>query len=91
MNLRPVSREDIPQSNTREGKVSTGIFREFLASGEEVVQVELEEDGKSIGSVRSTLSNYVKRHNLPVRVFTAGGNLYIERAEADAELAAATA
>lgn len=89
MNLRPVSRDEIPQSNTREGKVSTGVFREFLASGEDVVQVELEEGGKSIGSVRSTLSNYVKRHNLPVRVFTAGGNLYIEKAEAEATPAAA--
>lgn len=84
MNLKPVSRDEIPQSNTREGKVSTGLFREFMESGQEVVQVELEEGGKSLGSVRSTLSNYVKRHNLPVRVFTAGGNLYIERSEATA-------
>ena len=83
MQFTPVSRDEIPAGRTREGKVSTKLFRDFVDSGADLVQLNPDEDGnfngKTMASVRSTLSNYAKRHVLPVRIFTIGGGLYLER------------
>lgn len=78
MQFTPVSRDSIPKTRTREGKVSTALITGFLDSGEELVQVDTSDSDKKMESVRSTIANYVKRHELPVKVFTAGGNLYLE-------------
>lgn len=79
MQFKPISREDIPKTSTREGSVSSALFREFLDSDAEVAQIATDGEEKSLASIRSTLSNYVDRHDLPVNVFTRSGNLYIER------------
>ena len=78
--LKQVTLADLPVSNTREGKVSSGIFRDIESSGADLIQVDLGE-GEKLASMRSTLSNYVQRHGHNYRVFTRGGNLYVERCE----------
>lgn len=88
MQFTPVSRDGIPRTRTREGKVSTALIQGFLDSGEELVQVDVSGQDKKMESVRSTIANYVKRHELPVKVFTAGGGLYLEAStEAQAKYA----
>ena len=81
MQFTAVTRDSIPQTRTREGKVSTALITGFLESGLELVQVDTSDQDKKMESIRSTVSNYVKRHELPVKVFTAGGNLYLELSE----------
>lgn len=87
MQFTPVSRDELPVGRTREGKVSTKLFRDFIDSEAELVQLNPDADGnfngKTMASVRSTLSNYAKRHVLPVRIFTIGGGLYMERISED--------
>lgn len=77
--LRPVSRDEIPAVGTRAGGVSAGMVKDFLESGNDIVAVEPEDGDKSIASIRSTLGNFVKRHDVPVKVFTRGGSLYLEK------------
>lgn len=81
MQFTPVNREDIPTTRKREGKVSTALITAFLDAGVELVQVDTSDSDKKMESVRSTIANYVKRHELPVKVFTAGGGLYLERSD----------
>lgn len=81
MQFTQVNKEDIPQTRTREGKVSTALIKAFLDSEIDLAQVDTSGQDKKMESVRSTIANYVKRHELAVKVFTAGGNLYLERSE----------
>ncbi len=78
ISLTPVNRSDIPAVSTRQSSESARLFREFMESDSEVVAVTLE-DADKLASARSTLGNYVKRHELPVRLFTRNGNLYLEK------------
>lgn len=92
MQFTEVKREDIPRTRSREGKVSTSLIKGFLDSGLELVQVDVSDQDKKMESIRSTVANYVKRHELPVKVFTAGGNLYLEASvEAQAKYVAENA
>lgn len=83
----PVNREDIPASSTRSTSESAQLFDAFLNSDAELVQVNIEFDddadaeakASKVASVRSTLGNYIDRHNKPVKLFTRNGNLYMER------------
>lgn len=79
-----VDPSSIVRTRSREGKVSTALVASFLDATTEgdVVQVDVTDTDKKMESVRSTVSNYVRRHELPVKVFTANGSLYMERSEA---------
>jgi hypothetical protein len=77
-----VSRDAIPAKATRANSASASLLKEFLAAvpagSDNVAKVDLDEGDKTVESIRSTLQNYVNRHDLPIRLFTSGGNLYME-------------
>lgn len=79
--ITPITADQLPTSGTREGKVSTGLFRDFMDSGSDLAEVDVSDTEKSIASTRSTLSNYCNRHDLPIRVFTRASGLFLERCE----------
>lgn len=85
MQFVPLSREDVPTKSTRSSAASTQLFDGFLESGAEVAKIDLE--GKNLASTRSSLQNYAKRHNLAVKVFTRGTDLYVERTTASTDAA----
>src|SRR5579885_1783456 len=81
MKFNPVNREDIPKSTKPSSKSAT-VIREFQDSGVEVGEIELDpENDKPIESTRTSLDNYIVRHNLPLRVFASGGHLYLEKSD----------
>lgn len=83
MKFTPVNREDIPKSTKPSSKSAT-VIREFMNAGVDVGQVELDPDNdKPVESIRSSLDNYIQRHNLPLRVFTSAGQLYLDKFNAD--------
>lgn len=85
--LTPVSRDEIPAVSTRTTSESAQLFESFLSSEGEVAQVNIEHDDPSdnekvaakVASVRSTLGNYIDRHDLAVNLFTRNGALYMEK------------
>lgn len=87
MNFVPLERADVPSKSTRSSAASTQLFDSFLASGAEVAKIDL--DGKKLPSTRSSLQNYAKRHNLNVKVFTRGEDLYVERTDSGSATTAA--
>ncbi len=80
MEFVAISRDELPVSGRPSSK-SAQLFEGFLASGAEVAEVALGEDDKTPESVRSSLDNYIQRHDLPVKVFTRGGRLFIETSD----------
>lgn len=76
MKFVPIAEEDLPVSGRPSSK-SAQLFEAFLASGVTTSEIELDEDDKTPESVRSSLDNYVQRHDLPVVVFTRAGRLFI--------------
>ena len=81
MKFTPVNRADIPKSTKPSSKSAT-VVREFLESGVEVGEIEIDPaNDKPVESTRSSLDNYIVRHNLPLRVFASGGHLYIEKSD----------
>ena len=85
LTFTPVSREDLPKVATRSNSASAGMFKDFLDGTEagDIVQVNVPEDGKSNESIRSTLQNYITRHDLSIKLFSRGGNLYMEHLSAE--------
>lgn len=75
-----VNKADIPVSGRPTSK-SAQLFKEFLESDSDVWKIELDDGEKTPESVRSSLDNYVSRHNLAVKVYTRMGQLFVEKSE----------
>lgn len=80
MKFVPIERDELPVSGRPSSKSAT-LFKDFLDSGLEVVEIELDADDKTPESVRSSLDNYVQRHDLPISVFTRAGRLFISTSD----------
>ena len=80
MKFVKIDKSDIPVGS-RPTSRSASLFNEFLGGNPEVgdtIEITLEEGDKTIESVRSSLDNYIGRHDLKVRVYTSSGRLFIE-------------
>lgn len=82
MRFVPVTRDELPVSG-RPTSRSASLFKEFLESDTEIMEIELDPEAgdKTPESVRSSLDNYVTRHDLPIKVFTRAGRLFIEQSD----------
>lgn len=91
MRFVPITRDELPVSGRPTSRSAT-LFKDFLESDADLTEIELEPavldaDGKQISgdktpeSVRSSLDNYIVRHDLPVTVFTRAGRLFIEKSD----------
>lgn len=92
--LTPVSRDEIPATSTRTTSESAQLFESFLAAEDTevaMVGIEFEDDADAeakaakVASVRSTLGNYIDRHDLAVNLFTRNGALYMEKISDEAK------
>src|SRR5690606_32610145 len=69
----------------RRGRVSYPLLKMFLESGYPVTMVDRTGMQNSLQSLTSCLTAYVRNHNLPVKIFTRSGNLYLARTDVDDE------
>lgn len=65
----------------RRGRVAYPILKQFLESGDVLVRVDREDMRRSLMSLSTGLSSYVKAHGLPVKVFQRQGELYLIRTD----------
>lgn len=80
MKLVPVDPDDIP--NIREGhrgRVSYPILKTFLESGQVLVLLDRTGIQQSLQSLSSSLNAYIRNHDLPVKMFTRKGQIYLMR------------
>lgn len=87
--FRPITEDELPARGTRTGGVSGTILQEFLDSGQEMVEVVIDEgelnrkgEPVTVNSLRSTLATYAAGHKLNVEPFTQGGKLVLRRLDA---------
>ncbi|MGW8181991.1 MAG: hypothetical protein ACWGQW_24955, partial [bacterium] len=65
----------------RRGRVSYPILKMFLESGEPLVKLDRTGMQQSFQALYSSLRAYIVSHNLPVKLFSRQGELYLARTD----------
>ena len=63
----------------RRGRVSYPIIKGFMERNVKLSQLDLEGLDKNPTYLRSVLTSYINSHNMPIRIFAAGGELHLMR------------
>lgn len=82
MKFEPVAPEDIPNfRESHRGRVSYPIVKSFLETN--IVVAKLDRTGmqNSMQSLSSCLTSYIRNHDLPIKLFTRQGQLYLMRTD----------
>lgn len=75
-----VSPEDIPTERLgRRGRVSYPMLKSFLEANVRCVKLDTTGYVKNPAYLRSVLYSYIKSHKLPIKLFSAGGEMYLLR------------
>jgi hypothetical protein len=81
-----VEPEDVPNfRESHRGRVSYPILKTFLETGYPVAQLDRTGMQQSFQGLYSCLTAYIRSHELPIKLFSRGGQLYLARLDMDAE------
>lgn len=84
MQFIPVSPADIPNiRDSRRGRVSYPILKSFLETNMPVAQLDRTGIQQSLMSLTSSLSAYIRNHQLPIKIFTRKNQVYLVRLDLD--------
>lgn len=84
MQLVPVDPKDFPDFREgRRGRVSYPLLKTFLETGEPLVMLDRTGMQQSLQSLTSSLGAYIRGHNLPIKMLTRGGQIYLARTDID--------
>lgn len=81
-----VDPSDIP--NVREshrGRVSYPIVKSFMETGKPIVMLDRTGMQQSLQSLYSSLRVYIQSHELPIKLFSRSGQIYLMRTDLDDE------
>lgn len=67
----------------RRGRVSYPILKAFMERQTKVSKLDLTGLGKNPTYLRSVLTSYVRSHEMPIKVFSANGDLHLMRLDLD--------
>ena len=67
----------------RRGRISYSIIKSFMESGMYCAKLNREEVSKKPEYLKTLLGGYVKRHDLPIRIFLAQGDVHLLRLDFD--------
>ena len=67
------------------GRVSYPILKTFLESNMVLAKMDRTGVQQSFQSLYSALTAYIRSHNLPVKIFSRGGEIYLARLDLDAD------
>ena len=82
----PISPEEIDSINLREGhrgRVSYPILKSFMETGEAMAQLDRTGVQQSLQSLSSSLGAYIRSHELPIKLFTRRGQIFLARTDID--------
>ena len=84
VDMTPVDPSEVPRTRAgRRGRVAYPIIKSFMESDHMMVKLDTAGAQQSMVSLRSCLTSYVRNHDLPVRVFSADGEMYLMRLDMD--------
>lgn len=69
--------------HSRRGRVSYPIIKGFLERNVKVSKLDLTGLDKNPQYLRSVLQTYITNHNMPIKLFSAGGALHLMRLDID--------
>jgi hypothetical protein len=69
----------------RRGRVSYPLLKSFLERNIKMAELELTGLNKNPAYLRSVLTTYIRSHKLPIKLFQAGGKMYLMRLDLDNE------
>jgi hypothetical protein len=82
--LVEVDPADIPTERLgRRGRVSYPLLKSFLESNVRCAKLDATGLDKNINYLRSVLYSYTRSHKLPIKIFSAGGDLHLLRLDMD--------
>lgn len=67
----------------RRGRISYPILKGFLETGMFISKLDLTGVTQSKMSLTASFSTYINGHNLPIKMFQRGGNIYLMRLDID--------
>jgi hypothetical protein len=77
-----VDPEEVPNlREARRGRVSYPILKSFMETGKTLVILDRTGIQQSMMSLTSSLGAYIRNHNLPIKIFQRGGQLYLMRTD----------
>lgn len=68
---------------THRGRVSYPLLKQFLESGLFIAKLDRTGMQQSYQSLYSSVSGYIRRHNLPIKMFSRAGDVYFMRIDID--------
>jgi len=71
------------QREGRRGRVSYPLIKGFMEAGIKVAKLDLTGLNKNPMYLRSVLTSYIRSHKLPIKLFSAGGDLHLMRLDMD--------
>lgn len=82
----PVDPANIPRTRAgRRGRVAYPIIKSFMESNNLCVKLDTEGTQQKQTSLRACLNSYIVNHDMPVKVFSSNGDLYLMRLDMDEE------
>lgn len=86
VHFTPVDPASIPTERLgRRGRISYPLLKSFMEANVKVARLDDLPIDKNPSYLRSVLFSYIKNHNLPVKVFSADGDLHLMRLDLDDE------
>lgn len=77
-----VDPDEIPNfRESHRGRVSYPILKSFLETGKVLVRLDRTGIQQSLQSLNSSLGAYIRNHNLPIKLFTRQGEIYLARTD----------
>ena len=67
----------------RRGRVSYPIIKAFMERNVKLSRLDVSDLGKNPTYLRSVLDAYTKSHKMPIRIFSAGGDIHMMRLDLD--------
>lgn len=81
-----VKPEDIPNyRESHRGRVSYPILKSFLETNKPIAQLDRTGMQQGLQSLNTCLNQYIRKHELPIKMFTRRGEIYLARTDVDAE------
>jgi hypothetical protein len=83
IDVDPDDIQDLAES--RRGRFSYPIVKSFLETGKAIAQLDRSDMNKTAQQVSVTLGFYIRKHDLPIRLVTRRGELYMVRKDLNAD------
>jgi hypothetical protein len=79
----PTELEDVV--STHRGRVSYPLVKAFLESGHFMAKLDRTGMQQSYQALYSSVSSYIRRHHVPIKMFSRDGQTYFMRLDVDAD------